>query len=133
MIAFFVASLIAVSAYKQGSCPLYTSNKASESYNHTHAGGLWYEYLHTPDHKIGANPMECATWNLLSQSNEGGPFSYMMLHNAQDKTKNVTQFTSLTYTCGPSGSKTSQKCKYTENNNNPVMNAANQVIGAMNT
>ena len=126
MIAFVLASLMVVtSAYEQGSCPSFTSNKASETFNHTHMGGLWYEYLYTPEHQIGADKMECATWNLLSQANDGGPFSYMMLHNAADKTKNTSQFTSLTYTCGPSGSATSQKCKYVENSGNPIANAAN--------
>ena len=137
MLPLVFASLIAsalASPIVQGSCPSYSSNKPNQMFNHTHLGGLWYEYLYTPDHYIGAIPNECSTWNLLSHSrNPEGPYTFALLHNALNKTANTSQFTQLTYSCGAPGSSGAQACSYYPENKSPVMSKVNQFLGAKST
>ena len=70
MIAYLLTLISLASALKQGSCEKFSSNKADSSFNLTHMGGLWYEWVYTPDYFMGASPMECSTWNLLSHSRD---------------------------------------------------------------
>ena len=67
------------SAMITGSCPTFTSNLSPERANHTKMGGLWYEFAYTKDWVEKGQHYECASWNLLANSDYG---SFDLLHHS---------------------------------------------------
>ena len=83
-----VSSILSASAsgMKPGPCPSYTSLMSPDRVNHTALGGLWYEYLYTPDY-LDESTYDCASWNMLSnvKNTTFDPTTYTVLHHSQNK------------------------------------------------
>ena len=81
-----------------GPCPTYKSNQNPLEFNQTQLGGLWYEYLYTPDLLQEGENYECASWNLLVSSptnstDENDKRSrFELYHHNMNKTANTTRF-----------------------------------------
>ena len=86
-----------------GGCPVYESNKDFTKLNMTHFGGLWYEYVYTPDF-LGTDNRECATWNLLHHDINGTAEAsvFDVLLHGTNKTANTTGFKRNALICGKS-------------------------------
>ena len=90
--------------FNPGPCPTIPPNRDPTTLNHTMMGGLWYEYLYTPEFKLEAD-YDCATWNMLFNKNKSADSSiFDVLHHSQNLEKNTTAFNQYVLSCGKEGS-----------------------------
>ena len=79
----------------------------------THFGGLWYEFVYSPEFLEGSD-RECATWNLLHHDINGTAEASLfdvLLHGTNKTSKN-TGFKRNAMLCGKSQTVDAQRCQY---------------------
>ena len=99
--------------FVDGACPTYEANLDFTKLNMTFFGGLWYEYVYSPEFLEGDN-RECATWNLLHHNVNGTHEVnlYDVLLHGTNKTANTSGFKRNALLCGKSGTADAQRCQY---------------------